>query len=154
MFYETLGEDFKYIFELEDVSPKNLFDTLNVNLSGEDEDINPELEYLKIIREIRDHDKFLFEKIKRLPRKARTGKFSDKFDDESTLTFSRSGALKTFFMTDSIKTVQLSFLDAIEFLRCASAERRVPIGEIFLNRTPKIVMSSNIFLKKTNPISN
>ena len=34
-----------------------LFDTLNANLSGEDDEINPELEYLKIIREIRDNDK-------------------------------------------------------------------------------------------------
>ena len=50
MFHETLGEDFKYLSESEDVSPKNLFDTLNANLSGDDEEINPELEYLKIIR--------------------------------------------------------------------------------------------------------
>ncbi len=137
MFHETLGEDFKYLSEAEDVSPKNLFDTLNANLSGEDEEINLELEYLKIIREIRDNDKLLFEKIKRLPKKARTGKISDKISDESTLTFARSGALKTFFVTDSSKTEQLSFLDAIEFLRCESAESRIPIGEKFFEHYAK-----------------
>ena len=135
MFHETLGEDFKYLSESEDVSPKNLFDTLNANLGGEDdEEINPELEYLKAIREMRDNDKFLFEKIKRLPKKARTGKISDKVETESTLTFARSGALKTFFITDSSKTEQLSFLDAIEYLRCESAESRIPIGEKFFEQ--------------------
>ena len=134
MFHETLGEDFKYLSESEDVSPKNLFDTLNANLSGDDDEINPELEYLKIIRDIRDNDKFLFDKIKRLPKKARTGKISVKVADESTLTFARNGALKTFFMTDSNGTEQLSFLDAIEFLRCESAESRVPIGEKFFEQ--------------------
>ncbi len=137
MFHETLGEDFKYLSESEDVSPKNLFDTLNANLSGEDDEINPELDYLKIIREIRDNDKFLFEKIKRLPKKARTGKVSDKVDSESTLTFARSGALKTFFITDVDKTEQLSFLEAIEFLRCESDENQVPIGEKFFEQYAK-----------------
>jgi hypothetical protein len=134
MFHETLGEDFKYLSESEDVSPKNLFDTLNANLGGEDEEINPELEYLKIIREIRDNDKLLFEKIKRLPKKARTGKLSDKVETESTLTFARSGALKTFFVSDASKTEQLSFLDAIEFLYCEPSEKPIPIGEKFFEQ--------------------
>lgn len=137
MFHETLGEDFKYLSESEDVSPKNLFDTLNANLSGDDNEINPELEYLKIIREIRDNNKFLFEKIKNLPKKARTGKFSDKIADESTLTFARSGALKTFFMTNSTATKQLSFLDAIEFLRCETSESQIPVGEKFFAQYAK-----------------
>ncbi len=134
MFHETLGEDFKYLSESEDVSPKNLFDTLNANLSGDEEEINPELEYLKIIREIRDNDRFLFEKIKQLPKKARTGKISDKIDDESTLTFARNGALKTFFVTNSTETKQLTFLEAVEFLRCAPSEKRIPIGEKFFEQ--------------------
>ena len=37
-------------------------------------------------------------------------------------------------MTDSIKTEQLLFLDAIEYLRGESAECRVPIGEKFFER--------------------
>ena len=162
MFHETLGEDFKYLSESEDVSPKNLFDTLNANLGGEDEEINPELEYLKIIREIRDTNKLLFEKIKCLPKKARTGKFSDKIESESTLTFVRSGALKTFFMTDSSKTEQLSFLDAIEFLHCEPPERQTSIGEKFFEQYDadcnkfKILLEENeadMFKSKRTPTS-
>ena len=110
-----------------------MFDTLNANLSGEDDDINPELEYLKIIREVRDNEKSLFEKIKHLPKKARTGKMSTQVSEESTLTFARSGALKTFFITNS-ETQQLSFLDAIKFLRCEPDEKQVEIGENFFDQ--------------------
>ena len=133
LFHETLGEDFKYLSESEEVSPKSLFDTLNANLSGEDEEINPELEYLKIIREVRDNEKNLFEKIKRLPKKARTGKFSNQVSEESTLTFARSGALKTFFLANS-EIQQLSFLDAIKFLRCEPSEQQTSIGENFFDQ--------------------
>ena len=148
MFHETLGEDFKYLSESEEVSPKTLFDTLNANLSGDNEEINPELEYLKIIREIRDNDKFLFDKIKRLPKKARTGKFSEKIFDESTLTFARSGALKTFFLTNSTETNQLSFLDAIKFLRCEPDEKQIPIGENFYKHYAKNCDEFKILLEE------
>lgn len=158
MFHETLGEDFKYLSESEEVSPKNLFDTLNANLGGEDEETNPELEYLKIIREIRDNDKLLFEKIKRLPKKARTGKSSDKVEAESTLTFARSGALKTFFVSDSSKTEQLSFLDAIELLQCEPSAKQIPIGEKFFEQYDanefKILLEENesdMFRSKRTP---
>lgn len=148
MFHETLGEDFKYLSESEEVSPKNLFDTLNANLSGEDDEINPELEYLKIIREIRDNDKILFDRIKRLPKKARTGKISEKIFDESTLTFARSGALKTFFLTNSTETNQLSFLDAIKFLRCEPDEKQIPIGENFYKHYAKNCDEFKILLEE------
>lgn len=131
LFHETLGEDFKYLSESEEVSPKNLFDTLNANLSGDDEEINPELEYLKIIRDVRDNDKILFDRIKRLPKKARTGKISEKIFEESTLTFARNGALKTFFVTDSNETKQIPFVDAIKFLHCEPDEKQISIGENF-----------------------
>ena len=133
MFHETLGDDFKYLSEAENVSPKNLFDTLNANLSGDDEEINPELEYLKVIREIRDNDKLLFEKIKRLPKKARTGKISDKIAEESTLTFARNGALKTFFLTGE-ETTQLSFIEAMQFICCEPTEKRISLGEKFFDQ--------------------
>lgn len=133
MFHETLGDDFKYLSEAENVSPKNLFDTLTANLNGDDEEINPELEYLKVIREVRDNYKLLFEKIKRLPKKARTGKISDKITEESTLTFARNGALKTFFLTGT-ETAQLSFIEAMEFIFCEPEEKRISLGEKFFEQ--------------------
>ena len=130
MFHETLGEDFKYLSEAENVSPKNLFRALTSNLG--DDEINPELEYLEIIRQLRDEDKKLFERIKHLPKRARSGKIFS--GDESTLTFVRSGELKTFFLSDSIETRRLSFIEAIELLRCEFNERRITIGEKFFEQ--------------------
>ena len=130
MFHETLGEDFKYLSEAENVSPKNLFRALTSNLG--DDEINPELEYLKIIRQLRDEDKKLFERIKHLPKRARSGKiFSCK---ESTLTFVRSGELKAFFQSNSSETWRLTFIEAIEILRCEPDERRIQIGEKFFEQ--------------------
>lgn len=128
MFHSALGEDFRYISEAEQVAPQQLFSVLNAKL--EDDDINPETKYLKLIRNVRDTDKKLFERISRLPKRARTGKFSDRVQVESTLTFVRRGELKTFYLCDtSIKN--LSFLDAIKFLECTPDEKSAPVGEKF-----------------------
>ena len=43
-------------------------------LEGDDDAEESELKYLQIIRDIRENDAGLFEKIKHLPKKARTGK--------------------------------------------------------------------------------
>ena len=106
MFHETLSKNFEYLSDAENFSPKNLFSTLTSNLS--DNEINPELKYLKIIRQLRDENKSFFERIKRLPKRARSSKnFSC---DESALTLVQSGELKTFFLSDSSETQRLDFL--------------------------------------------
>lgn len=89
LFHNALGEDFKYISEDEEVSPKKLFSVLNTSL--DDGEVNPEAVYLNLIRTIRDTDKALFGRISRLPRRTRAGKFSDKVSADSTLTFMRRG---------------------------------------------------------------
>lgn len=85
---------------------------------GEDgESSNPELAYLAIIRQIRDNDATLFERVKKLPKKAKTGKFSDRVQDDATISFIRKGSLKTFFRTERNETRQISFMDAIGYLK-------------------------------------
>ena len=123
MFHSALGEDFKYISEAE-VAPQRLFNVLNDNLNN---DINPETEYLKLIRKIRDDDKNLFDKIKNLPQRARAAKISDKISEESTLTFLRRGELKIFYMNGA----SLPFLDAIKYLECPPDEKSAPLGQKF-----------------------
>lgn len=131
LFHSALGEDFKYISEDENVAPQKLFSVLNAKL--DDGEINPETDYLKLIRKIRAEDKKLFDRIKKLPLKARAGKFSDETDREMTLTFMRRGKLKIFYMTGE-KTESLSFLDAIKYLECSSDEQAAPIGEKFFDQ--------------------
>lgn len=128
-FHDTLGEDYKYLSDEEEVSSQKLFQDLNKDLSEDEEGSNPELAYLAVIRQIRDNDTALFEKIKRLPKKAKTGKYADKVKDEATLSFIRKGYMKTFFITGENDTKQIFFMDAVGYLKCEPDEERISVGK-------------------------
>lgn len=131
-FHDTLGEDFKYLSDEEEVSSQKLFSDLTSDLDGEEESTNPELAYLGIIRQIRDNDPKLFNMIKRLPKKAKAGKKSDKASNNSTVSFIRKGALKTFFISDDETTKQLSFMQAIDYIKADPDDSRVAVaGEFY-----------------------
>ncbi|MBU4205161.1 helicase, partial [Patescibacteria group bacterium] len=74
-FIEMLGNDAKLLTN-EEVKSHDLFTKLTSKkiITGEDEEDDPELRYLTFLREIRDKNPDLFEKIKKLPKKARTAK--------------------------------------------------------------------------------
>ncbi len=129
-FHDTLGEDFKYLSDDEEVSPKKLFKDLSADIDGEEESTNPELAYLAVIRQVRDNEPKLFEQVKRLPKKAKAGKYSDKVDTISTISFIRKGALKAFFMTGD-ETSQLSFMEAIRLIESDSETQKTHIGSKF-----------------------
>ena len=76
-----------------------------MDLDADEESANPELAYLAIIRQIRDNDASLFERVKKLPRKAKTGRISELVTDEATLSFIRKGYLKTFYITEPDGTI-------------------------------------------------
>ena len=127
-FHDTLGEDFKYLSEEEEVSSQKLFNDLNSDLNSEEQSANPELAYLAVIRQIRDDDANLFERVKKLPRKAKTGKHSSKIK-EGTISFIRKGFLKTFYITENKETKQLPFINAIEYLKCEPDEEKISVGK-------------------------
>jgi len=64
-------------------------------ITGEGEEDDPELKYLKFLRDLRDNQKSLYEKIKRLPKKSRTSRFYEG-EDNSVITFFRKGKLRKF----------------------------------------------------------
>ncbi len=115
-FHDTLGEDLKYLSDEEEISSKNLFDRLNQELDDEGEGTNPEIAYLSMIRAIRDENPTLFEQIKRLPKKIKSGRRSNLIDSDSTITFIRKGALKSFFISDGNDSKQLTFMQAISYI--------------------------------------
>lgn len=75
-FLSLLGGDAALLTEGEPVGSHELFDKLvsKKTITGEDEEGTSELKYLTLIKDIRDNDPDVFERIKRLPRKARSGK--------------------------------------------------------------------------------
>jgi superfamily II DNA/RNA helicase len=75
-FLTLLGGDAELLTEGEPIGSHELFDKLisRQTLEGEEGAEESELKYLHVIKEIRDKDPDLFEKIKHLPKKARTAK--------------------------------------------------------------------------------
>jgi superfamily II DNA/RNA helicase len=130
-FHDTLGEDIKYLSDDEEVSPKKLFSDLNKDLDNDDEGSNPELAYLKAIRQVRDNDPELFAKIKRIPRKAKAGKNAVSITDTAVISFIRKGALKSFFMSDETGTKQMSFMEAIKYIEATPDEKSALVGSDF-----------------------
>jgi hypothetical protein len=89
------------------------------NLQSEDEEERSELEYLQEIRKVRDDDPSLFEKIKRLPKKARSCReeLLENNKDE-LISFFRKGRLKKFYSAVDKQSEEITFLDAVDSLRC------------------------------------
>lgn len=134
-FHDTLGEDARYLTEEEVVSSHELFgDTLYKRLAnkktyqGDDGDEQSELEYLKFIRDIRDNQPGLFEKIKLLPKKARSARDNEAAIDQ-LLTFFRKGKLKKFFICDGRSSRELTFFEAVDLFKCVSDTPRRKIPE-------------------------
>ena len=132
-FHETLGEDAKYLSKEEEVVQHGLhgtrlYDTLNRKETyfGEEGE-ESELEFLQIIRRVRDKEPKLFEKIKRLPKKARSGRMHD--SEDALVSFFRRNRLKKFYLAREDEREELTFLEAANYLRCEAETRRVKIPE-------------------------
>jgi len=132
-FHDTLGEDAKYLTEEEIPMSHELFgDSLYKKLNkketyqDEDEEGRSELKYLKIMRDIRDKKPELFNKIKNLPKKARSG-MKGNADVDCLLSFFRKGKLKKFYISDNRSENELTFFDAVDLMECAPDTRRKKI---------------------------
>jgi superfamily II DNA/RNA helicase/HKD family nuclease len=130
-FLNLLGGDAAILTEGEPVSSHELFDKLtskDVFLEDEGSEEN-ELKYLKMIEKVRDENPELLEKIKRLPKKARSSrKFDEKFQNlvqpDSLITFFRKGKLMKFYLSNISETFELDFLTAAKIFECSENEER------------------------------
>lgn len=131
MFHDILGEDARYLSEGEEIGSQELFDKLNSKklYTGEDDEVDSELKYLELMRSIRDKQPDLFERIKTLPKKARSGFKTDKTDINQLITFFRLGKLKKFYQNNIGAAEEITFFDAVHFLECAPSTIRANIPE-------------------------
>ena len=152
-FHDTFGEDSKYFSDVEVVSAKELFAKLDSDLDMEGESTTPELAYLNVIRQVRDNDPKLYALIKRLPKKAKTGKISEKISDEATVTFIRRGALKTFFMSSTDETSQIPFMEAIDYIKAEPDETKIKVFSSFYDQIENNSQAFDSMLEKEKEIS-
>ncbi len=116
-FITLLGADARLLTEGEPIEQHELFSRLTskATLTGEDENFESDLKYLHVIKAIRDDNPALFEKIKRLPRKARSGKI-DKERPNQLLTYFRRGRIQKFFLASTEVASELDFITAAKAL--------------------------------------
>jgi hypothetical protein len=149
-----LGGDAALLTDGEPIGSHELFNRLvsRKTITGEDEGETSELKYLTLIKNIRDQDADLFEKIKRLPKKGRSAKAkSERLG--SLVTFFRKGKVQKFFMagndpsTDSGQANELDFISAAEILECTVDEKKQRLPEIYFDLLDK---NKNAFFNITS----
>lgn len=139
-FHDTLGEDAKYLSEDEEVSSHNFGDRvyrkLNSKESLEEEEERSELQYLQLLRTIRDKEPALFERIKRLPRKARS---AYQQEQSQLLTFFRQGKLKKVLSSTpgGYITEEINFFEAVDLLACGPDQPRAAVPQDYFTLLKK-----------------
>ncbi len=123
-FHEALGEDAKYLTEEEETSPKGLFEMINAPVEDKNEDISL-LDYIKELQHIKEKSPELFEKIKKLPKKARSSRHWNK---DFLITLLKKGNIKKIFLCYKGKAAkEIDFLQAVEFLKVDMSEGTAPL---------------------------
>ena len=148
-FLTLLGGDAALLTEGEPVGSHELFNKLisKQTITGEEDSNDSELKYLKKIKEIRDNEPKLFEKIKRLPKKARTAKANEKFAN-NLITYFRAGKLQKFYMADDFnESAELDFMSAASLIESGINEKKQNIRKNIYELLDK---NKNAFILATN----
>jgi superfamily II DNA or RNA helicase len=142
-FLTLLGGDAALLTDGEPIGSHELFNRLvsKKTITGEDEGETSELKYLTLIKDIRDNQPDLFEKIKRLPRKARSAKAltpaslpAGEGFNGSLVTYFRKGKAQKFFMAGSGRAAQeLDFVSAAQLLESAADENKRKLPETYFD---------------------
>ena len=139
-FIQMLGADARLLTEAEEIVSHDLFAKWNSKktITGEDENEETELKYLTEIRTIRDKQPNLFERIKRLPKKARSSRILTAEpavqNFPGLLTYFRQGKLDKFFVgaSGNQPVTELDFMSAAKILKPAdTTENRQSIPSAF-----------------------
>lgn len=140
-FITLLGTDAKLLTEGEVPEGHSLFKRIlsKEMIEGEDNENESELGYLQELRKIRDDNPVLFEKIKKLPRKARTARKSQERNSE-LLTYFRKGKLQKFFIVQSGTTSissEIDFIEAAKKLQAKQDEKQSKLNKEFYEMLDK-----------------
>jgi len=140
-FITLLGTDAKLLTEGEIPEGHSLFSRIlsKEMIEGEEGEGESELGYLQEIRKIRDENLNLFQKIKNLPKKARTSRKSQEKNSE-LLTYFRKGKLQKFFIIDakaSSVSSEIDFVEAAKKLIAKPSEKQSKLNKLFYDLLDK-----------------
>ncbi|WP_052296109.1 helicase-related protein [Thermodesulfobium narugense] len=130
-FLTLLGDDAAVLTEDEPIGSHELFGKLTskTTITGESEIEESELKYFRILQDIREKNPDLFQKIKYLPKKARSAKISHK--KSGLLTYFRKGKVEKFYLAKRGESTELDFMSAASLLESAPEDLRVKLPENF-----------------------
>ncbi len=143
-FLTLLGGDAALLTEGEPIGSHELFNRLisKKTLTGEDGEEESELKYLHVISEIREKSPDLFEKIKRLPKKARTARSSvtqasqpeADHRQDACVTYFRRGKIQKFFISSPDSDArEMDFMTTAEILECGvdTEKKKLPVHDFY-----------------------
>ena len=131
-FIEMLGNDARLLTDGEEIKSFELFNKLTSRefITGEEDEDESELKYLNVITEIRDKDEELFNKIKHLPKKARSSRLieeSMRLAQEALLTYFRKGKLEKFYLATKDGAQEVDFITAAKLFEATPETKREKI---------------------------
>jgi len=133
-FLTLLGEDVAVLTENEPIGSHELFGKLTSKstITGEEDPENSELKYLSLIQDIRKNNQELFEKIKELPKKARSSKYCTQQD--FLVTYLRKskkdkqqGKIEKFYCAKDNESNEIDFIEAVKLLESTIDEKKADI---------------------------
>lgn len=130
MFVKALGADAQYLTKDITINPKGIFEILNSTKTYEqDEGIDEELQYLRYIRDIEANSPDLYEKIKKIPEKARTSRKNGK---DGVITYFKLGNLSKFIISSKGEVAkELTPIEAFAILKAEKDTPKQKLPEFF-----------------------
>ena len=151
-FIKLLGNDSQLLTE-EPIESYDLFKKLNAKLD-DTEEIESELKYLRIIRNIRDNQPKLYKKIESIPKKARVTRDND---SNKLISLFKSSKYRKVIKSDDNETAEISFFEALKELEATPEEKPIKSNEEYyeylhqnLKEFEKIIKMANS-LELTQP---
>ncbi|MEA2082583.1 MAG: helicase-related protein, partial [Elusimicrobiota bacterium] len=132
-FITMLGADALLLTEGEPVGSHELFDRLMSvkTITGEDGAANSELKYLRIIKDLRDTNPDMFDRIKRIPKKSRTAR-KHKDQGGRLITYFKKGKLHKFYMAgESGSPEELDFVTSAGIMEVRADTKKEKLGGDF-----------------------
>ena len=152
-FIEMLGNDAVLLTD-EEIKSHDLFKKLTSKelISGEDEEDDPELKYFTFLRDLRDNNTELYDKIKRLPKKARTARKYE-VESESVITFFRLGKIRKIFQTNGESVQEVDFLTAANTLKAQKNTKKERLGADFYEHLERNKKAFNVVMTSAENVA-
>lgn len=131
-FIHLLGNDARLLEEDEEIVSHQYFDNLNSKstITGPDES-QSELQYLRIIMQIKEHQPELYQQIIKLPRKIFTVRRRNHIRQTGLVSYFRHGELDRFWYSEpGHQPIELDFFAMATYLQATDQEHRGSINEI------------------------